>query len=373
MLKRTFFLLITILVLSTSLCFADSKEIIAEGTYNMGDGETPQIAEERALTQAKQNAMEQAGTYIESYSETNNFQLTKDEVRVISSGIISSIVIDKNRTVEDGGGFQFWVKIKAVVSTDNIKDMVSRMRQLSTVDEYNTIQQTYDKLNSQHSNQSEINAANEQEWLANHWLDVGMNQYLTKDYKSAIDSFTKSYNLNKNETAIILLGDINYEMKNAWDALKWYEKANQSEIILFKEGLSNEQIAIEAINLHSNATDMFLQQARKYYYQALQINPKNPIYWVKLAFMKEKLDDIYPLHEMITYKGVLDCYTYAISLESTYAPAYYHRAVVYEKMNQPFEAAKDYEKFINMTDSSNENYDDAQQRLQNLKNTYGIM
>jgi hypothetical protein len=37
---------------------AETKEIISEGTYNMGDGETPSVAESRALLQAKRIALE---------------------------------------------------------------------------------------------------------------------------------------------------------------------------------------------------------------------------------------------------------------------------------------------------------------------------
>jgi hypothetical protein len=54
--------------------FAETKEIISEGTYNMGDGETPSVAESRALLKAKQIAVEQAGTYVESYSKVKNIR-----------------------------------------------------------------------------------------------------------------------------------------------------------------------------------------------------------------------------------------------------------------------------------------------------------
>jgi len=38
----------------------------------MGDGETPGVAESRALLQAKRIALEQAGTYVESYTKVEN-------------------------------------------------------------------------------------------------------------------------------------------------------------------------------------------------------------------------------------------------------------------------------------------------------------
>jgi hypothetical protein len=221
MLKRTL-LILAFCLLAMPICYADTKEIIAEGTYNMGDGETPQVAEERALTQAKQSAIEQAGTYIESYSETNNLQLVKDEVKIISSGVMNTTVIDQSRTIQEGGSIQFWVKIKATVSTDNIKDMAVRLRQLSSTPEYNQIQETCNNLNTQNSTQPEINAANEKEWLANHWLNVGMNQYLLRDYPGAIASFGKSYSINQNATSAELIASVCYEMKLPGKSIAWY-------------------------------------------------------------------------------------------------------------------------------------------------------
>lgn len=56
------------LLIIPSLSLAETKEIIAEGAYNMGDGETPTVAESRALLQAKRTAVEEAGTYVKCQS-----------------------------------------------------------------------------------------------------------------------------------------------------------------------------------------------------------------------------------------------------------------------------------------------------------------
>jgi hypothetical protein len=64
---------ILLLFLCPSFAFAEVKEIISEGTYNMGDGETPTVAESRARLNAERNAIEQAGIYIESYSIVKEF------------------------------------------------------------------------------------------------------------------------------------------------------------------------------------------------------------------------------------------------------------------------------------------------------------
>ncbi len=67
--RQIFAILVVLLLFSQSSAFAETKEIISEGTYNMGDGETPTVAESRALLQAKRTAVEEAGTYVESYSK----------------------------------------------------------------------------------------------------------------------------------------------------------------------------------------------------------------------------------------------------------------------------------------------------------------
>jgi hypothetical protein len=77
-------IVVTLFLLIPVCGFAEFKEVISEGQYEMGDGETPSVAESRALLNAKRIAMEQAETYVESDSKVKNFQLVEDEVRVLT-------------------------------------------------------------------------------------------------------------------------------------------------------------------------------------------------------------------------------------------------------------------------------------------------
>jgi len=74
--KRILPVITAVLLLFPSFTFAETKEIISEGAYNMGDGETPTVAESRALLQAKRTAVEETGTYVESYSKLKKSVLT---------------------------------------------------------------------------------------------------------------------------------------------------------------------------------------------------------------------------------------------------------------------------------------------------------
>lgn len=137
-------LLTPVLLGFSSVGYAEVKEILAEGTYCMGDGETPTVAEEHALLNAKRTALEQAGTYVQSYSEIKNYQLTADEVQVIASGIMEVTVLDKHRVL-DGNNIDFWVKIRALVTTDKIEDMAAKVKELPLTEDYKKLQEDYEK------------------------------------------------------------------------------------------------------------------------------------------------------------------------------------------------------------------------------------
>src|SRR3989304_4822769 len=92
-------IVLTMLLLLPSLSAAAVKEIIAEGSYNMGDGETPNVAESRALVQAKAIALERAGTYVASYSKVKNIKLMEDEIQVVASGLMDVEILEKKRTI----------------------------------------------------------------------------------------------------------------------------------------------------------------------------------------------------------------------------------------------------------------------------------
>ena len=115
------------------LCFptlvqAETKTIIAEAIYLMGDGETPSFAEAMVLQKAKQTALEQAGTYVESYTQVRNLDVAVDEIKTIAGGVLETDVIQKDRTILKEGGERFYIKIRARVTTDKIEDLARRIK-----------------------------------------------------------------------------------------------------------------------------------------------------------------------------------------------------------------------------------------------------
>ena len=117
--------LLILLALFVSPAYADTKTIISEAIYSMGDGETPSSAEAMVLQKAKQRALEEAGTYVESYTHVRNLDLTIDEIKTIAGGVMKTEIVEQNRALE-GSGTRFYIKIRALVTTDKIEDLARR-------------------------------------------------------------------------------------------------------------------------------------------------------------------------------------------------------------------------------------------------------
>jgi hypothetical protein len=122
-------LLVLIIAIFTfnPICNAEVKDIISEYTYEMGSGESRTDAEKKALEEAKRLAVEEAGTYIESYSEVVNNELTKDNIRTLAAGIMKTTVLQTTPIVENNT-FKLYIKIKAVVDTSNLKEKMDELK-----------------------------------------------------------------------------------------------------------------------------------------------------------------------------------------------------------------------------------------------------
>jgi len=228
-------------LLGQGSAFAESKELLAEGTYVMGDGETPTIAEERALLQAKRSAVEQAGTYVESFSKVKNYQLTDDEVIVLASGIVEVQVVDKKRTV-NGNGIEFWVKIKATVDSDKIQEMVAKVKNRESVEDYKKLQADHvrdEQLIAQLKQQLQQTTAedgrnqiksklNEAEigFSAQYWFEQGNRHEFNGDYRAALDAYSKAIYLRPNYVrAYFKRGEVFSRLGQHEQALADYDRA----------------------------------------------------------------------------------------------------------------------------------------------------
>src|SRR5262249_21731126 len=109
LLARFLFVFLILSFLESYQAYPAEKIITAEATYIMGDAESPSFAEAMALQKAKRSALEQAGTYVESYATTVGQDLTRDEIQTIAGGVLQVEVVEKRRTLVSEG-MHFYIK-----------------------------------------------------------------------------------------------------------------------------------------------------------------------------------------------------------------------------------------------------------------------
>jgi hypothetical protein len=127
------------------LAHAETKVITADASYIMGDGETPDFAEARALQKAKQTALEEAGTYVQSYTKVQNLDLTAEEIQTLAGGVLQVEVLEKTRSLVSDG-LRFYTKIKATVTTEKMEELAHRIKGKNVAEEYTKLQTEYARL-----------------------------------------------------------------------------------------------------------------------------------------------------------------------------------------------------------------------------------
>ena len=137
---KLFVCLILSVAVCSSLSFAKSKVVTCKGKYVMGDMDTKKNARALALMEAKRSALEQTGSYLESSSEVKDYQLTKDEINSLASGIISVEVLEEDWKMS-GENLMVTVVIRAAVDTSNLEERISALKEnKDSVEEVKNIQ-----------------------------------------------------------------------------------------------------------------------------------------------------------------------------------------------------------------------------------------
>lgn len=135
---------------------ASPQVIEAVGVAVMGDNDSPKAAKNAARKEAMRQAVEKAGVYVESYSKTQNMQLTADDVRVISGAVLK---VTNERAVPElvNEVWRYTVYLTAEVDTANI-DLQAMLAQRRQVEE---LQKERDELKRQNEELREKNKVSE--------------------------------------------------------------------------------------------------------------------------------------------------------------------------------------------------------------------
>jgi len=195
--------------------FAGPSVVVSEGKYVMGDLDSKKDAKALALIEAKRLALEQAGTYIASSTEVRNFQLSKDQINTLASGIMSVEVLKEDWKLS-GENMVVTIQIRATIDTSNLKDKISRMQEGEGTENYKEIQNQLAVLQKE---LSELKAQRQKEAAAGakepptkelqekhedivkrmsalEYVEKGNGALATQRWKDALDVFDRAVTVN---------------------------------------------------------------------------------------------------------------------------------------------------------------------------------
>jgi hypothetical protein len=109
------FILISLIIVYP--VFAEVKVFEQEVEEAVSRGQSQEQVEAFALQKAKRLAVEEAGTYISSLTVVQNYQLQKDEVTALASGIVQAKIVGIPSVVIKNGVIHVTVKAKITVDT----------------------------------------------------------------------------------------------------------------------------------------------------------------------------------------------------------------------------------------------------------------
>jgi len=125
--SSSLFLLIALLQIP-SLANAEVRTVTAQGEYRMGDRDTREDAIRLATESAKRNALEQVATYLESITVVDGMDITKDEIRTYTAGLVLVLDQQTNTTI-DGDTIVVKADLVAQVDTEEVAHAIAALRE----------------------------------------------------------------------------------------------------------------------------------------------------------------------------------------------------------------------------------------------------
>lgn len=134
---------------------ADIRVVNAQGEHRMGDRDTREDAIRLATEAAKRNALEQVAVYLESVTVVSDMDVTKDEIRTYTAGLV--VVLNQQiLTMLDGDVVVVRADLLAQMDTDEVARAITALRE----NEDARIQLAVLKKENEHL-QEELNAVNQ--------------------------------------------------------------------------------------------------------------------------------------------------------------------------------------------------------------------
>ena len=128
LMNLSFLTLFVILSVWPSVTRAEVRVVTAQGEYRMGDRDTREDAIRLATEAAKRNALEQVAVYLESITIVDGLDVTKDEIRTYTAGLVL-VLEQKTDTTLDGDTVVVRTDLVAQIDTDEVRQAIAALRE----------------------------------------------------------------------------------------------------------------------------------------------------------------------------------------------------------------------------------------------------
>lgn len=132
--RRSLLVLSSCLTLASFLCdvperlHAETRVVTGEGLHRLSDRETKDEGTRLAAERAKRQALEQVATYLESVTVVKNLDVTQDELRSYTAGLV--LVLDQQtKMLLEGDVVVIKVILTAQVDTEEVQRAIATLRQ----------------------------------------------------------------------------------------------------------------------------------------------------------------------------------------------------------------------------------------------------
>lgn len=122
------FLLFAILSIWPSQTLAEIRVVTAQGEHRMGDRDTREEAIRLTTEAAKRNALEQVAVYLESITIVDGLDVTKDEIRTYTAGLVL-VLEQKIDTTLDGDSVVIRTDLLAQIDTEEVRQAIAALRE----------------------------------------------------------------------------------------------------------------------------------------------------------------------------------------------------------------------------------------------------
>ncbi|MBI5966717.1 MAG: tetratricopeptide repeat protein [Deltaproteobacteria bacterium] len=206
---KTIVVIICILIFS---CFCSSEFALAglvtfqkEYTYQASEADSKLSCRTIFLEQVKRLLLEELGAYLESETEVKNLQLTKDQITVLTAGIVRAEIID-----ERWDGKKYYLKAKITADPRDVAKSIEKLRQdrqkmkeleetrkkaAEALKEVEKLKKELEKAKAGKAEQEQYkNAVNR--LSARDWFEKGIALYFVGTPQEIMEAFTRAIELN---------------------------------------------------------------------------------------------------------------------------------------------------------------------------------